>query len=232
MNSNGFKALFEPINIGELKIKNRIVSAPHTTYYVDTDGFINDRVTAYYTAVARGGSGLIILGHLPPTPSVPQERPIGIYDDKFIPSLSKFVDAIHGFGCQIFAQINHPGPDGGKDLDGGPPLSASTIGEDVLPSPKPIFNPPRGLEISEIEIMEDLFAKAAKRAQLAGFDGIELHASHTYLLASFLTRIWNKREDDYGYQNVENRTRIVREILAKIKSSCGQHFPVGVRVNG
>ncbi len=117
-------------------------------------------------------------------------------------------------------------------LKGGPPVGPSSLREDELPSPVPLLRPPRGLTIAEIEDMEERYVRAARRTQEAGFDGVEVHAANGYLWASFLTRIWNKREDDYGCQDIKNRARVIVQVIKKIKDCLGTDYPVGVRMNG
>ena len=109
---------------------------------------------------------------------------------------------------------------------------SSTLTADELPSPEPYCNPTRGLSLEEIEAFKDRYFAAAERAKKAGLDGIEVHAANGYFLLSFVSRVWNHRDDQYGCQSVENRTRLVCEIIRGVKERCGEDFIVGVRTNG
>jgi 2,4-dienoyl-CoA reductase (NADPH2) len=231
-NLSRFQKLLSPFEIKHLKLKNRMVKAPQSTQYVEPDNFVNERVKNFYESVAAGGVGMIVIGALYWDIPWPGCRFMGIYDDKFVPGLRDLVQVIHKHGCPVFAQLHHAGPSALFTPTGDPPIGPSSLHENELPSPVPLLKLPRGLTIPEIEDMEERHTLAVKRAQLAGFDGVEVHAAHGYLWASFLTRIWNKRADDYGCQNIRNRARVVVEVIKKIKDRLGSAYPVGVRING
>jgi 2,4-dienoyl-CoA reductase (NADPH2) len=224
--------LLSPITLGGMTLRNRIVKAPQDTHFVGADGRVEDRVLALYEALARGGVGLIILASVPPIAMSPDARQIAIWDDEFIPGLAGVADAVHRHGSRIFVQLNHGGPAEVDHYPTGRAWSASSLEAPELPSPAPFFKPTRGLSLEEIARVEDDYADAAVRAHAAGYDGVEVHAAHTYLLASFLTRIWNRRYDEYGPQSATSRTRIVRNIIHKIRLRLGEDFPIGVRING
>jgi 2,4-dienoyl-CoA reductase (NADPH2) len=227
-----FKNLLSPLKIRHLQLKNRIVKAPQGTRYANENCFIDERLKGHYEAIAAGGVGMIVLGALAWDPPLPGVTQIGIWDDKFIPGLKELAGVIHKHGCPVIGQLFHPGPATPQDITGGPPLSASALEKEELPSPSPYLNPPRGLTLQEIEDMEERFVKAAERAKSAGLDGVEIHAAHTYLLASFLSLIWNKRQDAYGRQDPRSRARIVVELIRKIKERLGADYILGVRING
>ncbi len=224
--------LLEPIEIGGVTLRNRIVKAPQDTHFVGPDGQVEDRVIALYEAIARGGVGLIVLASVPPIEMAPEAQQIAIWDDRFIPGLAKVAEAVHAHGARIVVQLNHGGPAEVDHYPSGRAWSASTLEADDLPSPFPHFKPVRGLERDEIHSAVEAYILAAERAHAAGYDGVEVHAAHTYLLASFLTRIWNRRSDDYGPATAESRTRIVRDIIGGIRRRVGDGFMVGVRING
>ncbi len=224
--------LLEPIEIGGVTLRNRIVKAPQDTHFVGPDGQVEDRVIALYEAIARGGVGLIVLASVPPIEMAPEAQQIAIWDDRFIPGLAKVAEAVHAHGARIVVQLNHGGPAEVDHYPSGRAWSASTLEADDLPSPFPHFKPVRGLERDEIHSAVEAYILAAERAHAAGYDGVEVHAAHTYLLASFLTRIWNRRSDDYGPATAESRTRIVRDIIGGIRQRVGDGFMVGVRING
>ncbi len=179
-----------------------------------------------YKNWSKGGVDLIISGHMT---VVPQSRKTFlfnhnltcIHDDKFIPQLSKMAGAVHDGDkdCKIFAQINHIGMDSTTD-----PISASSV-------PWPFVKiKPRTLSLSDIKEIKNLYLAAAKRAKAAGFDGVQLHGAHSFLLNTFLTPFSNKRTDQYG-GSMENMVRILKEITDMIKSSEGSDFPVITKVN-
>ena len=224
--------LLEPIEIGGVTLRNRVVKAPQDTHFVGPDGQVEDRVVALYEAIARGGVGLIVLASVPPIAMAPEAQQIAIWDDEFIPGLARVADAVHAHGARIVVQLNHGGPAEVDHFPSGRAWSASTLEADDLPSPAPHFKPVRGLDHDEIHAAVEAYVRAAVRARAAGFDGVEVHAAHTYLLASFLTRIWNRRTDGYGPATAESRTRIVREIIEGIRQRVGDDFMVGVRING
>ncbi len=232
MTDSGFPRLLSPITIGGVPLRNRIVKAPQDTHFVGPDGHVEERVIALYEALARGGAGLIILASVPPIAMAPEAQQIAIWDDEFIPGLARVADAVHRHGSKIFVQLNHGGPAEVDHFPHGRAWSASTLEAGELPSPAPHFKPVRGLDPDEIAGVEEAYIQAAVRAHAAGYDGVEVHAAHTYMLACFLTRIWNRRTDEYGPQTATTRTRIVTNIIQGIRARVGEDFPIGVRING
>jgi 2,4-dienoyl-CoA reductase (NADPH2) len=227
-----FPTLLSPIEVGGIRLSNRIIKAPQDTHFVGPDGQVEDRVVALYEALARGGVGLIVLASVPPIAMAPEAQQIAIWDDEFIPGLARVADAVHRHGSKIVVQLNHGGPAEVDHYPTGRAWSASTLEADELPSPAPHFKPVRGLDLDEIAWVEEAYISAAERAHAAGYDGVEVHAAHTYLLASFLTRIWNRRTDHYGPQTAASRTRIVTNIIEGIRARIGDGFAIGVRING
>ena len=218
-----FQKLFEPVSIGKLTLKNRIFMAPMGDRYA-ADGYVTDRQKAYYETRAGGGAGLIIVGwayvdfRLGRWRGGPQ---IGIDDDKFIPGLTELAGAIKKQGAKAAIQIGHVG--GRSQADDGPLLAPSAIAHLT-------YKPPRALSINEIGNLRNLFINAGRRAQRAGFDGIELHAAHGFLLGEFLSSAWNKRNDEYG-GSLENRVRFLVEIIKSLKAVLGRDYPVWYRYN-
>ena len=115
---------------------------------------------------------------------------------------------------------------------GGLPIGPSDLGPDEIPCPPPVGKPTRGLTAEEIAEDKELYFKAAERAKAAGFDGIEVHCAHGYYLESFVSRVWNRRDDQYGPQSLENRTRLPLEIIAGLRERLGEDYPLGLRMNG
>lgn len=227
-----FPTLLSPIEVGGIRLPNRIIKAPQDTHFVGPDGHVEHRVVALYEALARGGVGLIILASVPPIAMAPEAQQIAIWDDEFIPGLARVAEAVHRHGSKILVQLNHGGPAEVDHHPTGRAWSASTLEAHELPSPAPHFKPVRGLDLDEIAAVEEAYIRGALRAQAAGYDGVEVHAAHTYMLGCFLTRIWNRRTDDYGPHTAASRTRIVANIIEGIRSRTGDDFAIGVRING
>ncbi len=238
-----FEKLLEPLQIKQVRLRNRMVKPAQVMGYADEDGCVNERVEGFYEALAKGGVGLLIVE------SAAIDFPLGvsgrprllINDDKFILGLSKLTGLIHKHGCPTFLQLQHAGPAHSAKVYGGQASGQSHQGEDTQPVaasslsidelPGAVQKLPRELTISEVKDIVNKFADGAERAQKAGFDGVELHCAHTYLINSFLSRAWNKREDAYG-GDLKNRARFAVEIHQAVRERVGENFVVGVRMNG
>ncbi|MFC1964313.1 FAD-dependent oxidoreductase [Chloroflexota bacterium] len=228
---NKFREILQPFSIREVKLRNRIICPAHVRMFATKDGYATKETVASYETLAKGGVGLIVLetttvsfdeGYIPGY--------LQMGDDRYIPDVSKVVDAVHGAGCPIFLQLCHAGPRHQKSYYGIQPATASAL--DDSQHPLPGSDPTREMPLSEVEDIIVKFVDAAERASKAGFNGVEIHAAHHYLLNTFLSRAWNKRQDAYGCQNLESRARIVVEIIKKTKERLGNDFPLGVRLNG
>lgn len=227
-----FKKLTEPGQIGRLRIKNRMVKPGQAVLFSSKEGYITDRNLAHYEVIAQGGIGLIIVEMAAidfPTGYTP-DGDLRIDDDKFIPGLSNLAKVIHNNGATAFLQLGHSGPIQAP-IQGAKPRSSSSLNTENSPGLYLPFGPTTELTIPEIEDIVDKFAKGAERARKAGFDGVEIHAAHYYLLNSFFSAVWNKRQDRYG-GSLENRARFACEIIREIREREGQEFPVGIRLNG
>jgi len=219
--------LFSPIEIGKMEVKNRIAMAPMTTNWAPSDGIVPDRMIEYFEARAKGGVGLIIFE----TVTVDERFPyimnsIGLWNDELIPSIKKFVDAMHTHGAKVAPQISHPGPESFSFMKGIQPVG-----------PSPALNKLTGqvcreLAVEEIGPIVEQYGEAARRAREAGCDAMELHAAHSYMLAgSFLSPLRNQRMDDYGGR-IDDRLRFLLEVMESIKSRAGRDFPVILRISG
>ncbi|MQY72276.1 MAG: FAD-dependent oxidoreductase [Dehalococcoidia bacterium] len=217
--------LWEPFRIGRMELKNRVVMPPMVTRYAADDGFVTERTRDYYGARARGGAGLIIVEatyvHRQGW-AFPDQ--LGISDDKFVTGMSELVDVVHKHGAKIGIQIHHGGRQTKEALGGLQP---------VAPSPLPMAGGemPREMTVEEIAETVAYFAEAAIRAQKAGFDGVELHAAHGYLIDQFLSPTSNKRDDEYG-GDLHRRARFLLEIIAAVKEAVGDDYPVWCRMDG
>lgn len=221
-----YQNLFEPGKIGSLQLKNRLVMPAMNSHYAGADHHFTEQAYNYYGERALGGFGLLITEFL----CVSEEglaypMQAAIYDDVFIASLSGLTERVHQNGSKIFAQLQHSGRMQGKGSTDLPAIGASAIPD------KANMIPVHPMTIPEIKAVEQKFIDAAVRAQKAGFDGVEIHGAHGYLLAQFLSKGVNKRTDQYG-GSISNRARIVCEIVEGVKKACGDDFPVCVRTSG
>jgi len=227
MSDTLFNKLLEPTTIGRMQIKNRVVMPPIGTFYAGEDGSVGQRMLDYYEARAAGGVGLIIVEGSAPGLQCTMPRQASLGDDGFIPGWKRLTDAVHRHGTSVAIQIMHST---WEKRDGG-------IGQ-VGPSPVIVPSrftgisgqPPHELTREEIAERVRWFASAARRAREAGFDGVEIHGAHQYLVASFLSSATNRRDDQYG-GSVENKARFAVEVLRAISEEVGPDYPVWVRIN-
>lgn len=239
MDKHQFKQLCEPYRIGQIHLKNRIVKAPFCTVMADREGFVTDSLISCYETIAKGGAGLSIVEGTVVDPMGISGCPrLAAHEDKYIPGLTRLAASVHRHHCPVILQLQHAGPAYFPGIYKGKkiipesivqPVGASTLTRQETPMPEK--TPPRALSVSEIKFVGSQFVRAAGRAMAAGFDGIELHAAHQYLLNSFLSRAWNRRNDEYG-GDIENRARLLVDIIKGIKQQAGNAFLVGVRLNG
>ena len=221
-----YEKLFEPMKIGSVKIKNRFVVPAMDSHYTNEQHQFTEQALNYYGERALGGFGLIFTEFLCVSEEgLAEKTQVGIYSDDFIPMLSKLSERIHDNGSHIFAQLQHSGR-----LQGIGTSSLQAVGASNIPDKNKLISV-HELQTHEVEIIIQKFVNAALRAKNAGFDGVEIHGAHGYLLAQFLSKNVNKRVDCYG-GNITNRARIVCEIIKRIKQSCGIDYPVVVRTSG
>jgi len=217
------KKLTDPIKIGNLQLKNRVVMAPMKTRMADDEGFVTPGMIDYYAERAKGGVGLIITEIAYVHPKAKQFADLGICDDKFIPGLKKLAAAIHKHGAKIAPQLYDPGRRTRSLAAGGPILAPSAIQE------SPIWETPQEMTKEDIKEMILCFAEAAGRAVEAGFDGIELHGAHHYLLLQFFSPLANQRRDAYG-GSLEKRMRFGLELVTAVRDVVGPGFPLFYRL--
>jgi len=232
--------LFSPIRIGNFETANRICHVPTDISSANADGSVNQRVITYHEQIAKGGCGLIIVGAS--TPDRATGRPtvtcIAVDEDPLIPGLAELAEAMHRHGARCAVQIQHPGRQAAwprKDLisatDQVVELPGSAGHEVVYAEAAAKGKSIRAMTVEEIYELAEKFAEGAWRVQQAGFDAVELHAAHGYLLAQFMSPYVNRRNDRFGGSFI-NRMRIVLEIMARIRHKCGRDFPIGVRYSG
>jgi 2,4-dienoyl-CoA reductase (NADPH2) len=226
---SAYPHLLRPGRIGAMQVRNRLVMSPMETMYGTPDGLPSDRTVAYFAARAQGGVGLITLGATGIDHQHP-EMPGGLHlgTDDAVKAHRELVDAVHEHGARIQPQIVHAGPDGlGPEMHG-----VTSLGPSVIPSYL-TGRPSEEITRAQMEEVLDLYRAAVRRACEAGYDGIELHAAHGYMmLGSFLAPQRNRRTDDYRGDTVEGRMRFVFEALAAIRVEAGPDFPITLRISG
>ena len=246
--ATSYAPLLQPGQIGSLQLKNRIALAPMGENFGGLDGHATEKTQAYYEERARGGAGLIILGTTavswPSGTSEPHQ--LGISSDDFIPTLAQVVRRVHVHGAKVAIQINHSGKVAANDRAHGremwvpsvpPALPPNASMRTITPQELSTFvgvgpHPDRYRVMDEADIaqMIEWYAAAAVRAQQAGFDAVEVHCAHNYLIAGFLSPYFNQRTDGYG-GSYENRTRLMRELLTEVRRRVGPDYPIWVRLD-
>ncbi|MCB2167212.1 MAG: NAD(P)/FAD-dependent oxidoreductase [Deltaproteobacteria bacterium] len=219
-----FPHLFNPITIGSMTAKNRLLMpAMSINFGVDEQGFVTEQLIDYFVARARGGAGMLLVGGgaVHPTgvelPDLPK-----LWNDACIPSLTRMVDAVRPYDACFGVQLMHGGRQSYHD---------QKVAPSAIPAPAVVKGVPKALELVEIDELVAAFGDAARRCREAGFDFIEIHAAHGYLINQFMALNSNKREDRYG-GSFDNRIRFLMELLADIKAKAGCDYPVGIRING
>ena len=208
--------LLTPARIGNVEIRNRIVLPAMTTRCADADGQVTEDSLAYYAARARGGVGLITVEMAAPERAGRHRfHELGIHDDRFLPGLRRLTDTIHLHGARASIQLGHGGGHTRRDICGETPIAPSAIPHPVYET----FNQtivPEAMSQARIAETVAAFARAASRAREAGFDCVEIHGAHGYLISQFLTPFENRRTDEYG-GSLENRARFGLEVLRAVK---------------
>jgi len=216
--------LFQPLSINNLSLHNRFVRSATWEGLATDSGLVTPKLISTMTELADGGLGLIITGHAFVSPEG-QAGPwqLGVYSDECLSGLQQMAQAVHDHGGRIVMQLAHAGNFTSEKLTGSPPLVVSDF-EGLADSPR------REATRDDIQELVQAFAQAAERARQAGFDGIQIHSAHGYLLSQFLSPAFNRRADDYG-GSLENRSRIHREILAAVRDRLGPDFPILIKIN-
>ncbi len=220
--------LLEPIKIRALELSNRLVVPPMGTGLADDGGIVSEANLAYIKRRAQSGASLVITeiaavhpaGHVSP-------HSLGAWDDKFIPGLSRIASAVHSQGAKVALQLHHCGRESYLLQKKKQALGASAI-------PSYIFGflgSPREMTLEDIQEAIAAFGAAALRARAAGFDTVELHGAHGYLLMQFLSALSNRREDQYG-GDFKDRSRFMLECVREVRRQVGPDFPVSIRISG
>ncbi|MHB8094686.1 MAG: NADH:flavin oxidoreductase [Candidatus Aminicenantales bacterium] len=225
LNPPGPSPCWTPLRIGNVTVSNRFVRSATHDYMAAEDGTVTAQQVELYRELAAGETGLIITGHafvLPSGKASPGQ--IAVFDDAFIPGLARIAEAVHAYPSNIFLQLAHAGRQTKTKLIGGTPLSPSAV-------PDPASGTmPRELTSIEIRDLIRAFIAAGGRAVRAGYDGVQLHVAHGYLLSAFISAHTNRRTDEWG-GSTANRARIIVAIVRGIKDAAGSGFPVMVKLN-
>ena len=221
-----YKHIFEPFTVKNMTVRNRTVMMPMGTNFGEQNGEMSFLHMQYYEQRAKGGVGLIILEN------VSVDSPLGsngttqlrLDHDSYIPRLFKLCETIHKHGASIAVQINHAGASAMSARTGVQPVSSSNIPSKVG------GEIPRPLTVEEIHEIAQKYGQAARRAQIIGFDAVEIHAGHSYLISQFLSPIYNKRTDEFG-GSAENRARFARLVIEEVRKQVGPTFPIILRIS-
>jgi len=217
--------LFEPITIKGVEIKNRFVRSATAERMATEEGYCTNELIKLYEDLAIGGVGLIVAGHA----SVQENgrstfHMTGLHGDGFIPGLQKLTEAVHRFDSKIVLQINHGGRQTPPQFIGQTPVAPSRL-EATDTSAET-----RALTPEEIEELIDAYGQTARRAREAGYDGVQIHGAHGYMVCQFLSPLTNKRTDKWGGP-IENRMRFVMEVYRSCREAAGEDYPIMIKLN-
>ncbi len=219
------RKLFDETRIKGMRLDNRLVRSATWEGMCDPDGRPTQKLADYYADLARGGVGLIVTGYAYVRPDGKQlPGQMGAHDDTLGAALTALVDAVHAESGRICLQLVHAGGQASAKA-AGRPIAPSAVKVDQFP------DVPAGLAIDEIEPLVRCFAEAARRGKEAGFDAVQLHAAHGYLINQFLSPLTNQRTDIYGGA-AENRCRFLMEVYRAVRGAVGKEYPVLVKLNG
>ena len=217
--------VFEPLKLKNLVLKNRMVVSAMVTNYCTPDGMATEKFIAYHEHKAKGGWGLIITEDYAVTKTAGGFKTLpGLWEDAQIESHRELTRRVHAAAGTIAAQIYHAGRETSSAITGEQPVGPSAVREPSMPET------PRELTIAEIHELVEQFGDCARRAKEAGFDAVEVHGAHGYLVGAFASPFSNKRSDEYG-GTIRNRARFGMEIIRNIKEKCGEDYPVIYRIS-
>jgi 2,4-dienoyl-CoA reductase-like NADH-dependent reductase (Old Yellow Enzyme family) len=218
--------LFSPYTLTGMELKNRFVRSATWEGMADGEGRVTPQLIECMTNLAEGGVGLIISGHAYVHPMGKAGMlQMGAYSDEMLPGLTQMADAVHAAGSKILLQLAHAGACAAADEIGETPRGPSDI---KVEGDRPVEA--RAMTLAEIAEFVEAFAAAAGRAKQAGFDGVQLHGAHGYCMSQFLSPFFNKREDAYG-GSIENRSRLLLEVLQAVRETVGRDYPVHIKLN-
>ncbi|MEG0779278.1 MAG: NAD(P)/FAD-dependent oxidoreductase [Oscillospiraceae bacterium] len=218
--------MFQPLQIGSMVLKNRVGLAPMTLGSEDPKGLVSQGQLDFYKTRAAGGAGYIEMDAVTIDRAIPYRGPTTCLDsDEYIAPMKEVTDAVHAYGCKLIPQIVHAGPESFIGFQHkNPPASSVYMNA--------MGHMTRAISLEEIPPIIEKFGAAAKRAKAAGFDGVQIHCGHGYmLLGSFLSPLRNHRTDAYG-GSLDNRARLTLEVLREVRKQVGPEFPIMLRVSG
>ncbi|MDR3579226.1 MAG: NADH:flavin oxidoreductase [Oryzomonas sp.] len=216
--------LYSPLRVGPLRLKNRLIMPPMATAQADADGKVSPALLDYYAEKSAGGFfSLIIIEHsFIQAAGKASNNQLSVAEDRYIAGLQRLAETIHRNGTKTVMQINHAGSATTMDIAGTDP-----VGPSVIKNPR-IGCIPRELSKVELAGIVDAFRGAAGRVKKAGFDGVEIHSAHGYLLNQFFSPLTNQRSDEYG-GNVFNRIRLHLRVIRAVRAEVGESFPIFLR---
>lgn len=219
--------LSNPIHINHIELSNRLVMPPMATEKSEGQGLVSDSLCAYYDEKSKGGYiGLIITEHSYILPEGKASKAqLSVADDTVIPGLQRLAHTVHKNGSKIIAQINHAGGAAKNEITGLEVLSPS-----LLPMPRRNTFPDRAMTDKDITRIIEAFSSAAVRIKKAGFDGVEIHSAHGYLLNQFYSPLTNRREDAYTGKNLDGRIKLHLEVISAVRAAVGNDFPIALRL--
>jgi 2,4-dienoyl-CoA reductase-like NADH-dependent reductase (Old Yellow Enzyme family) len=240
--------LLSPGRIGTLELRNRIFQSAMGTDLASEDGTCGERIVSFYEARAAGGAALLTMGAV--GVSYPRGRvqghQVGISDDRFIPGLKRLTDAVHRHGARIAAQLHNGGICAVHDMIAGYPIWCASLPQGGAPHPADVMFPGeravapssritrapifKAMDADDIAELTRHFADGAARAVAAGFDAVEIHGAHGYIISSFLSPATNRRTDAYGGSQ-QNRARLLKEVIAAVRQRVGKDFPVWCKLD-
>lgn len=217
--------LFQPITLGTLELPNRLIKSATYECMNDELGVPTDDLIKLHTMIAEGGIGLDIVSYGLVDPSGKAfSRQLRLYSDRTWSRLQELIDAVHAAGGRVVLQLMHGGRASNSQLCSGVTWAPSPVRDPVL------LGQPRELPPSRIQRLIDAFATAAERTQSVGFDGVQLHAAHGYLISQFLSPFTNRRDDEWG-GDAERRRRFLREVYHRIREAVGPDYPILIKLN-
>jgi len=217
-----YNKLFEKIKVKSAEMKNRLVMAPMATRFASFNGEVTERLIRYYEERAKGGVGLITIeASAISREGIGWENNLSIYDDHYVKGLQKLTDTLHQYGTKVSLEIFHTGSKAPAAIIGQLPVAPSSLNQGG--------SVPRELDVEEIKVLVKKFGDAARRAKEAGFDIVNIHMAHGYLINQFLSPLTNKRNDAYG-GSTEKRATFALEVIAEVRKQVGDDFPVFCRL--
>jgi 2,4-dienoyl-CoA reductase-like NADH-dependent reductase (Old Yellow Enzyme family) len=219
--------LFQPFTIGRLTIPGRVIKSATSETRAGADGRATEDILDFYRPMAMAGTPLIVTGNIYVSPDgQATPRQMGADSDDKIAGLARLAEEVHRHGSKIFAQLNHCGRQVVPRFVGSDEAVSASDATELMTGTRP-----RALTVAEIRRIVDDFAAAAQRCKVAGFDGIQIHAGHGYLVSQFLTPYTNRRRDEYG-GSAKGRTKFLRDVHRAIRDRVGADYPVIVKING